>query len=120
MEIEIKEELSLDQFIKWVLENKMFGEEFKSKHGKTVYITLDGSLSIIGDTSKERLLGLNDTFIVELINGTEHDKLMECKAKAFDEIRKVFEDTDLYTDEDVIQVIQEQLYKMEQEDERND
>lgn len=50
------------------------------------------------------------------------DELKEVysKARAFDEIRKVFEDADLYTDEDVIQVIQEQLYKMEQEDKRND
>ena len=35
------------------------------------------------------------------------------KAKAFDEVIKAFEDSHLYTDEDVLEIIQEQLDELE-------
>lgn len=57
-------ELTLEEFVEWVLKYKLFGREFKSKYGTRVYITLDGCLSIIGDNTKDRLLALNDTFKV--------------------------------------------------------
>lgn len=49
------------------------------------------------------------------------DELQEVyrKAKAFDEIIKVFKDNDLYTDEDVLQTIADELDELERaEDER--
>lgn len=66
MKTKTKRELSLAQMIEWALENKMFGKAFRSKYGTEIYITLDGSLSILGKTSKDKLLALNDTFIVEV------------------------------------------------------
>lgn len=43
----------------------------------------------------------------------EYFEELKRKEKAFDEIIKVFKDSDLYTDEDVIEFIQEQLEELE-------
>ncbi|WP_186305919.1 hypothetical protein [Staphylococcus arlettae] len=46
----------------------------------------------------------------------EYIKELERKAKILDEVIEVFKDSDLYTDDDVIEVIQEQLDSLERAD----
>lgn len=46
----------------------------------------------------------------------EYIKELECKAKAFDRIAEVHSDNDLYSDEYVLETIQEQIDKLERAD----
>lgn len=46
----------------------------------------------------------------------ERNRELERKARAFDEVVKAFKDSDLYTNNDVLEVIQEQLDELERAD----
>lgn len=53
------------------------------------------------------------TFNINAYQLLDEIKEMERKAKILDEVIEVFKDSDLYTDDDVIEVIQEQLDSLE-------
>lgn len=69
---------------------------------------------IVEVNGKEVQLVLQGLAEEDLIKQVDAINEMEHKAKAFDEIIKVFKDSDLYTDEDVIEIIQEQLEELEE------